>query len=98
MSNLTPDQSTNIYPQQAIDTTGLAVAIGRIEANQGNDRQTLVEIKHGIGGLVDTVTKHTAQLAVLEDKSSSRAPWYVIVGGIASIAAIVLAVWALFHP
>jgi hypothetical protein len=103
------DQSTNVYPQPAIDTTGLAVAIGRIEANQANTATTLGEIKLSVGGVAETVASHSTMLASLTTKVEQhdelfaqarpvKNGWPVVVGTIVGIGGTVFGVCALaFH-
>lgn len=93
-----PDQSTNITLPTGNDLTGLAVAMGRIEQNQINMKDTVDRIDTSVGGLVDTVSKHNARLAVLESQAEPKAPWYIVVGGWSGIAGIAVALWALLHP
>lgn len=94
------DQSTNInIPAPPVtDLTGLYVTLGRIEEKQINSANTLTEIKASVNGVVETLSSHSARLAVLENNVEPRAPWYVVVSGLASIGAIVASVWALLHP
>lgn len=93
----TPDQSTNITLPSGNDLTGLAVAMGRIEQNQINMKDTVDRIDTSVSGLVDTVSSHNARLAVLESNQKSRVAWYVYATGIGSVAAIVVSVYELLH-
>lgn len=96
-----PDQSTNINLPSGNDLTGLAVAMGRIEQNQINTKETVDKIDQSVSGLVDTVSSHNARLAVLESQVNPRAPWYIVIGGwagIASLIGVVIAIFALLNP
>jgi hypothetical protein len=93
----------------ATDVTGLAVALGRIEEGQRNLKETVGEIKTSVGGIVETLGQHAVDISTLKSRADTaererdelhakHQPWYVIVGGISSLTAIALAVWAILHP
>ncbi|WP_025157267.1 hypothetical protein [Leifsonia aquatica] len=80
------------------DFTGLAVAIGVVQEGQRNILQAFTDFKAEQVKAVDdvraeNVTNRTeiegvkTRLTVIESRERPRAPWYVVVGGIAAILA-----------
>jgi len=75
----------------------VAVAIGRIEEKlssmgerEGRNDERLTRVEGSLAALNNTVTEMRAQ-------QRPKAPWYVVVGGIAGIGTIALAAWTMFQ-
>lgn len=64
----------------AVDITGIAVALGRIEE----------KVSH-LTAMDERLRKVENDLTELKARQVPKAPWYVVVGGIAGIGSIILA-------
>jgi len=69
-----------------MDITGIAVALGRIEE----------KVSH-LTGLEDRLRNVETQLTELKAQQKPRAPWWVIMGGIAATGTALTGFWVLFN-
>lgn len=69
-----------------MDMTGLSVAVGRIEE----------KLSH-LSGMEDRLRNVENQLTEMKAQQKPKAPWWVIVGGLAGVTTAVLGFWTLFQ-
>ena len=71
---------------QGVDLTGLSVAVGRIEE----------KLSH-LAGMEDRLRTVETKLTEMQAQQKPKAPWWVIVGGIAGVVTALIGFWTLFN-
>lgn len=70
----------------AVDLTGIAVAIGRVEE----------KVSH-LAGMEDRLRKVEEAITKLEAQQKPRTPWWVVAGGVAATLTALAGFWSLFN-